>query len=239
MKSSDPEFRHEQKYLISNLEKDILVKRMDAFMQRDAYASNGRYMIRSLYFDDLTNSAYMEKLGGATTRKKYRIRCYDYSDSIIKLECKHKQERYIYKEAASITVQELQKILQRQFDFLLEKEDSLFKNFYLECMTKQLTPRVMVDYDRIPFVFPTGDVRVTFDCDVRESMFFGDLFCKDLPCTRVLEENRQIVEVKYTSCLPDFVKDLLVSSHAVETSASKYVMCCEKKIERMGMLLPV
>lgn len=96
MKSSDPEFRHEQKYLISNLEKDILVKRMDAFMQRDAYASNGRYMIRSLYFDDFTNSAYMEKLGGATTRKKYRIRCYDYSDSIIKLECKHKQERYIY-----------------------------------------------------------------------------------------------------------------------------------------------
>lgn len=239
MKRTSPMFRHEQKYLISDLEKDLLVKRFDSVMERDRHAQNGTYFIRSLYFDDQNNSAYYEKLGGAAVRKKYRIRCYDHKDDVIKLECKHKQGSYIYKESVSITRQELDQILNRQFDFLWEKKEAICRNFFLECVTNQMTPKVLVDYDRIPFVFSTGDVRVTFDCDVRESMFFGDLFSRELPSTYVLDRGMQIVEVKYTSCLPDFVKDLLTNTHTAEVAASKYVMCCDKKIERSGMLLPV
>lgn len=80
------------------------MERVSMFMQADSHAGNGSpasqsrtehvnvgYMIRSLYFDDCYECAYEEKLAGVEARSKYRIRIYNYSDSIIKLECKHKE----------------------------------------------------------------------------------------------------------------------------------------------------
>ncbi len=62
--------------------------RMKHLLKKIHYASDGGYMIRSLYFDDYWNSAYEEKESGVLMRKKYRIRIYDYSDRSIKLERK-------------------------------------------------------------------------------------------------------------------------------------------------------
>ena len=64
--------------------------RMKHLLKKDPHASDGGYMIRSLYFDDYWNSAYEEKESGILMRKKYRIRIYDYSDRSIKLERKKK-----------------------------------------------------------------------------------------------------------------------------------------------------
>lgn len=79
-------FRNEWKYLISTSEKELLELRMKHLLKKDPHASDGGYMIRSLYFDDYWNSAYEEKESGVLMRKKYRIRIYDYSDRSIKLE---------------------------------------------------------------------------------------------------------------------------------------------------------
>ena len=76
-------FRHELKYRISNLVKDILMARLNCFLTRDVNASQGIYTIRSLYFDDRWNTAYEEKMMGIANRRKYRIRFYNYSDSVI------------------------------------------------------------------------------------------------------------------------------------------------------------
>lgn len=81
-------FRNEWKYLISTSEKELLELRMKHLLKKDPHASDGGYMIRSLYFDDYWNSAYEEKESGVLMRKKYRIRIYDYSDRSIKLERK-------------------------------------------------------------------------------------------------------------------------------------------------------
>ena len=83
-------FRHELKYLISYAQKADLNVRMAPLLGLDKHAGNGGYMIRSLYFDDYWNTAYQEKVDGVLLRKKYRIRIYDYSDRVIKLERKHK-----------------------------------------------------------------------------------------------------------------------------------------------------
>ena len=56
----------------------------------DPRAQDGFYSISSLYFDDMYQTAYQEKLDGVETRKKYRIRIYNNSDSVISLECKYK-----------------------------------------------------------------------------------------------------------------------------------------------------
>lgn len=133
MKSEGYKFRHELKFMISEAEKDILIKRLSFFMQADAHAGGNEtrediilekcfrqdqctqkaadslqsgYMIRSLYFDDRFERAYEEKLAGVESRKKYRIRIYNCSDKVIKLECKHKEGQYIHKTAAALTREE-------------------------------------------------------------------------------------------------------------------------------------
>ena len=110
MNRRTPIFRHELKYRISEEQRDILIARIKDILPRDKNAVNGQYMIRSLYFDDYWKSAYDEKMAGTLSRKKYRIRIYDYSDRVIKLECKHKQGQYIYKESANLTREETDRI---------------------------------------------------------------------------------------------------------------------------------
>lgn len=83
-------YRNEWKYYISLWEAEILKQRLLPFMQMDPYAKDGKYTIRSLYFDDYWNSSYEQKMMGVDDRKKWRVRIYDYSDSSIKLERKKK-----------------------------------------------------------------------------------------------------------------------------------------------------
>ena len=79
-------FRHELKYLINEGDAALIRQRLDAALQPDAHALNGRYHIRSLYFDDYYDTAYLDKLGGFGDRRKYRIRIYNLSDQVIRLE---------------------------------------------------------------------------------------------------------------------------------------------------------
>ncbi len=237
MKESKTIFRHELKYRISSYQKRIISSKLECFLQKDTHVENGLYSIRSLYFDDINNSAYNEKIMGISTRKKYRIRFYGYSDNCIKLECKIKQGSYIYKESAKLTKENVESILEMDFDFLRDREEDVCKRFYYECITNQMRPRVIVDYEREPFVFEYGDVRITFDNEIREVELVGDLFDSDLPAYNVMGEAELIMEVKYTSFIPEFIKNILAGIEGEYIAASKYVMCCDKKIERIGLLV--
>lgn len=230
-------FRHELKYRITQAHKDIMMARLDMFLDRDNNTENGIYQIRSLYFDDYWNSAYEEKQMGTAVRKKYRIRFYNYSDELIKLECKHKQGAYIYKQSARLTVEEVRNILAGNYEILRERKEEVCQTFYYECVTNFLRPRVIVDYERVPYVFEPGNVRITFDYHLQETALMGNLFDPELPSWSVMKPNELIMEVKYTQLLPDFIKDLLTTSEAEYTAASKYVMCCDHKIERKGILI--
>lgn len=234
MKSDKKEaqFRHELKYRISGGEKLLIKKRLGEVLSKDIHAKNGMYKIRSLYFDDFWNSAYEDKLAGVAVREKYRIRFYDYSDRHIKLECKHKQGSYIYKESAGLSREETEKILGLDVAFLKEREEELCKRFYYQCTSRLMRPKVIVDYLREPYVYEAGDVRITFDDEICESPFLGNLFDKELPFFPVLPMGELIMEVKYTAFLPEFIREILPTGAADYTAASKYVMCCEKMMER-------
>ncbi len=107
-------YRHELKYLISYGQKADLNLRLAPLLEQDSHARGGCYMIRSLYFDDYWNTAYQEKVDGVLMRKKYRIRIYDYSDRVIKLERKRKRDSWIYKEDASLTHGQFDRIFGRR-----------------------------------------------------------------------------------------------------------------------------
>lgn len=225
--NSKAKYRHELKYLINHRDKELLCARLSGIMQRDANTVDGRYKIRSLYFDDYWMTAYRDKMMGVFERKKYRIRIYNDSDSNIKLECKMKSGNYIHKKAVSLTRDETDMILRGDYGFLLKKEKSMYHEFYYQCVSRVLRPCVIVDYEREPFVCEAGDVRITFDTDVRSTVMFSDFFRSDLPSVYALEPGTLIMEVKYTELLPNIIRKALPAETSGATAASKFTMCYE------------
>ena len=221
-------YRHELKYLISYPEYEGIRRRMLPYFSLDDHAKDGEYVIRSLYFDDLRGSAYEEKEDGIFFRKKYRIRIYNYSDSSIKLERKKKQDKYIYKESANLTREEFEKILEGDYEFLLRSDQKLLQEFYIECICNMMRPRVIVDYNRTPFILDEGTVRVTFDKAVRAAVGGYDIFDSELPALSAMDTDKLIMEVKYTEYLPQVVRELLPPRSSEFVNASKYVICCDR-----------
>lgn len=220
-------FRHELKYLINEGDAAGIKNRISPFVQHDTHAEGGMYMLRSLYYDDLWGTAYAEKLMGVSERRKYRIRIYNASDAVIKLECKEKQGSYIYKRSASLSRAEYDRLYAGDCAFLLARGEEVCKEFYLAYIQRVLRPRVIVDYEREPFVIPAGDVRITFDRDVRAAVLRDDLFDKNLPTIRAIEPYKLVMEVKYTEFLPQIVRDVLPPRASELTAVSKYVLCCD------------
>lgn len=221
-------YRNEWKYLISYKEAELLKRRLLTVMKLDPHAKDGGYMIRSLYFDDWKDTAYQEKMMGVMYRSKWRIRIYNYTDARISLERKKKVGSYIHKDSAQISREEFFRILDCDFDFLLQKEDSLCREFYYECVAKLMRPKVIVDYDRVPLIYDAGTVRITFDYDVRAAYGSFDIFDDSLPTMYTLEEDQLVLEVKYTEFLPQIIKELLPLNGQEFTALSKYTSCYER-----------
>lgn len=106
------DYRHEIKHVISPGDAMALHANLSAVAKLDPHAKkNGRYCIRSLYFDDPADTALHEKLDGVNERRKYRIRYYDGDLSYIMLECKMKRDGVGCKLQERLTLEETQRIL--------------------------------------------------------------------------------------------------------------------------------
>lgn len=224
-------YRHEIKFLIPNMKVKELEGRIKNFASIDPHAVRGGYRIRSLYFDDEWDSAYYEKLNGVNNRKKWRIRIYENNMNAIKMECKHKVRAGIYKESTAISREDYEKILSGDaLDFLM-KRDRLLQKFYVDFITNKLSPRVIVDYERIPYVFSAGDVRITFDQNIRAGVGGIRIEDQNISTVSVFPKNEVILEFKYTQFIPSIFQDILASETEYEISASKYTLCCDKMKE--------
>lgn len=222
-------YRHEMKYLIDYKEYALIRARVGHVLAKDTHVdSDGFYTVRSLYFDDYNNFSYNDKYAGVLNRTKYRIRIYNYSDKRINFERKNKYERYNHKQTALMTRAQVESVLQGDYSKLLENKDNLLGVFYHECVSNLLRPRVVVDYEREPFIMEAGDVRITFDKNIRAGVEGFDIFNPQLPTVEALDPGLLVMEVKYTEFLPNVVRMILPTSAANYTTLSKYVVCCDK-----------
>ncbi|MBQ9833227.1 MAG: polyphosphate polymerase domain-containing protein [Clostridia bacterium] len=219
-------YRHELKYYINQKDYILLSKRLRETLQSDANTDqNGEYFIRSLYFDDLNDSAFRHKLDGIDDRDKFRIRIYNMSSRVIKLECKHKDGQYICKQSISLSSEEYQRIMMGDYTFLLRRNEPFARRMFAEFATKRLQPRVIVDYMREPYVFPLQDVRITFDKDIRTAYRSVDMFNRNLPTYPVITEGDMVLEVKYNEYLPTHIRTLLQIGSPLRSAISKYCLC--------------
>lgn len=222
-------FRYEQKYLIDRYQYEEIRPVLDAMSEHDVHVrEKGEYMIRSLYFDDMYRNAYNEKADGIYQRKKYRIRIYNCSDDVIHLECKYKEGAYINKEFLRITRDEFDRIIVGDSSFLLKKDSQMAREFYVDVRTKLLKPCVIVDYEREPFVFDAGNVRITFDKNVRAGDCREDFFARDIPVYHVYEEDKIILEIKFTGYLPERIRQIFKVRNFIQISASKFCLCTDR-----------
>ena len=218
------EYRHEYKHEISHCDLLILRQRLRTVMQQDPHASDGRYRIRSLYFDTPGDTALREKLDGVSRREKFRLRYYHEDLSFIRLEKKSKLGSLCRKETAPITRQQVQRLLEGDRDWMDHCSESLIKELASKMRSSLLMPRTLVDYIREPFIYPPGNVRVTLDYDIRTGLGSTD-FLNPQSLTVPSGDAPIILEVKWDEFLPDLIRDLIQLENRRTGSFSKYAQC--------------
>lgn len=219
-------YRHELKYFISTKSYIALKSRLISLMNTDPHANRqNQYHIRSLYFDDICNSAFYDKLSGVEQRKKYRIRIYNHQDDLIKLERKGKTGQYTLKESEVIPITLCKDILSGQIDSLKSSGSVLLQDLFVQMKTVLLKPVVLVDYVREAYVHPFENVRITFDMKLKTGLYSTDLFNPSVPVVDALEPGTIIMEVKFNQFLPSHVQKLISGVKNERDSISKYILC--------------
>lgn len=223
----DGKYRHELKYQIGLADYYALRNRLRPVMKLDPHTGNeGLYTIRSVYFDNYNDKALREKVDGVQLREKFRIRYYNDDFSFITLEKKIKHNDLCMKVDARITKEEYKRILREPGSWMLAHKEELVKELYCKMKIQQLRPRVFVSYVREPYIYEAGNVRVTFDSQIRTSLFQQD-FAKglrsDISATNLPTD--RILEVKFDEYLPGVIACLIQTGVLRQQAFSKYGAC--------------
>ncbi len=217
-------YRHEIKHEISYEDLLVIRQRLRAVAKPDPHALDGKYLIRSLYFDNPGDTALREKLDGVNRREKFRIRYYNNDTSFIKLEKKCRLNGLGTKLDAPLTASEAQSVVDGDTDWMAESEYGLIRELYSKMKYRLLRPKTIVDYTREPFIFAPGNVRVTFDYNIRTGLNCTDFL--NPGCITVPAGDAPILlEVKWDAFLPTIIKDAVRTEGRRASAFSKYAQC--------------
>jgi len=220
--------RHELKFFINEMQYFVLSGVLDSILQRDPNGDEyNEYHIRSCYFDTVYNTALFDKVDGVQNRDKYRIRIYNFSDKVIKLECKTKVGNLISKRSLSIPKLLCEQLLAGDPAGLETTRSGLLNDVYREMTVNLMKPVVLVDYVREAYLHPAEEVRITFDKQLRTGLRNTDLFDPYVPTVPPFDNNEIILEVKYNRMLPSYIRDILSTycQGAQPSAISKYTWC--------------
>ncbi len=222
---NERKFRHEYKYFISYSDYLAIKSRLEVIAEHDRNTDeSGRYFIRSLYFDNIYDTALREKIDGVNDREKFRIRCYNRDDSFVRLEKKSKLNGLCNKISAPCTRDEVNKILNGDIEWMKDSGRALVTELYSKMKSGLLRPKVIVDYMREPYIYRPGNVRITFDYDIKTGLYNTDLFDFDAPTISAQAES-MLMEVKYDEFLPMIIRDIIQTNNRRAQAFSKYGAC--------------
>lgn len=217
-------FRNEWKHEITPADRMVLKQRLSIVMKPDSHAQDGTYYIRSLYFDDLKDTALYEKIDGVNKRDKYRLRFYNGDTSYIVLERKSKINGLCQKKSVRISEHDAALLSENRIISVSELECPEARQLYAEMKSKGLRPKTIVDYTRIPFTYGPGNVRVTIDYDIRCGVLTTNFLNPD--CITVpVPGSLIILEVKWDAFLPELIRDAVGLPSRRAAAFSKYAAC--------------
>ncbi|MDR0222411.1 MAG: polyphosphate polymerase domain-containing protein [Oscillospiraceae bacterium] len=230
MNRDNRRLRHELKYILPKPVGELLQNRLRAVMKPDGNSRDGSYRVTSLYLDDLYRASYYDKLAGINQRRKFRVRAYGLDPGTLRLEVKRKDNEYVYKTAAPLTLEQYGSILKGDFSFMKEYGEGPLPQAMEELMVSEgITrprPVVLVDYFREAWVHEAGDVRVTFDTGLATCRGAFDMFKAEY--SPVLGD-AAIMEIKYGSFMPSRVIDVFSGVALTREAVSKYALCMNRR----------
>ena len=219
-------YRYEYKYLLDPLQESVLKIKAAAAMKRDPHVGpDGSYVIRSVYLDTADDECLWENISGTDPRSKFRIRYYNHNPDRIQLEKKSKRRGMCLKEACALSRPECELLLRGQVPRLEESMPPLKQALLTEIRLRGLRPVTVVTYERVPFVYSGGNVRVTFDRKLSSSPEVGKFLTGDYLRRPVFPAGESLLEVKWDEVMPRHLKEILQADSLLWTAFSKYCMC--------------
>lgn len=128
------------------------------------------------------------------------------------------------KYSAGLSAEEAQAIVDGRLDWMMDSGRSLVQELYTKMKFQGLRPRTIVDYTREPFIYGPGNVRVTFDYNIRTGLGCVDFLNPD--CITIPAVDAGIIlEVKWDNFLPSIIRDAVQTPGRRVTAFSKYAQC--------------
>ena len=225
-KKKQTKYRHELKYVCTAAQLALIQGRIHHLIPMDSHVGeSGMYTIRSLYFDDYYNKCYYENENGTDPREKFRIRIYNGNTEKISLELKKKERGKTLKLSCPLTEEQCRTLMcgevlpnDKDYDPILQKLLMLMK-------TTLMKPKIIVEYDRVPYVYKLGNVRITLDKNISSSSQIETFLDKEIYKRPIMPAGWHVLEVKFDEFLPDYIKSALQLDSLKQTAFSKFYLC--------------
>jgi len=223
-------WRFEYKYRLHPHQYHQVRAAIRPFMRSDAYtrsAPQGRYLVRSLYFDSADFRSYQEKVNGDCDRTKLRIRTYSRSlqeNPDIRVEMKARKGMSMEKHSTFISPAYYQEFMGSNHWPALE--DPLLIEFERYVRLKTLVPLVLIEYRREGFSARAQQgLRITFDHQV-QSARAASLF-PPAPIFRAHQRGVIILEIKCNKSQPHWLRQMVQTQGLRFVANSKFTQGIE------------
>lgn len=211
--------RVEKKYLISDTKLNLLMKRIEPYMDKDKY---GIHTICNIYYDTSTYDLIRNSIEKPVYKEKLRLRSYgipEKNDKVF-LELKKKCDSTVFKRRISLTLKEAEAYLENgikpQKESQILREIDYFINFY------QPEKKIFIAYDRIALLGNENpDLRITFDMNIRSRVYDLNLIKGDYG-KNINNFNSYLMEIKTPCSLPLWLVRTLSELKIYPVSFSKY-----------------
>ncbi len=225
--------RYEFKYFLrTDICKEI-INHVKHFMTLDKFANKFKkknYFVRSIYFEDSTNSNFEDKINGYRIRKKFRLRQYDQDlkSNPLFLETKGRNLERTYKRRVKIDHNDLDLINNsKSINILLNKypNSQTIREFVFEYHKKKLKPKIVIDYARKPFINNYGlYFRLTFDQNLSCINLENKLNNIQTNQKIICKAGFTILEVKFERSIPLWFHRIIQTYNLRRESISKFVL---------------
>ena len=224
--------RSEKKYLIPMVDMINLDRKLGIILKEDENNGIDGYMVRSLYFDNLDDRDFEDKVDGLDNRQKIRLRTYNVNSPYCKLEFKEKAGNSQRKRSLTITKADANRLIERDFSVLTKMDEPLAKWLYVFMTENCYYPKAIVEYRRKAFIHDVNNIRITFDTKLRATELSYDIFDENLNLYPVTKMGENTLEIKYDNFLFSHIKEILDDYNLFQLSNSKY--CRARMISKKG-----
>jgi len=219
--------RYERKYIITKQQRQEMIEFLKDYLVYDPYCQDGQaYTIYNIYYDTHDFSIIRNSIQKPKYKEKLRLRSYHFPinpDDLVFLEIKKKFEGRINKRRIDLTYKDALDYLENGIKPVFEdyKDQQIFNEIEYFIKVHKAKPGAFIKYQRVAFMAPKQELRVTFD----DHMIFRntDVHLTKDGGNQILEnENLCLMEVKSEDNFPFWLARKLSEFELYSQSFSKY-----------------